>query len=256
MNYTLITGASKGIGKAIAFEAANRGMNLLLVARSKNLLEAIAQELGAKKVSVKIFAADLFEDDAPQKIFAFAKENGLNINMLVNNAGMGLLGNFDESELQKHLDIMKLNMDVCVKMAYEFLKSTDARQRRYILNTVSTGAFQPVPKMTIYAATKAFMLFFSRSLREELKKKNVYVTALCPGGTESEFFVPAQMTDFVKKKAHFMMSADKVAKVGLNAVMKNKSVAIPGLLNKLGAIVVKLAPHDIVVPSAGKIYEG
>ncbi len=256
MNYTLITGASKGIGKAIAVEAANRGMNLLLVARSKSLLEELAKELSAKNVSVKIFPADLLQDDAPEKIFAFARENGLSINMLVNNAGTGLLGNFEEAELQKHMDVMKLNMDVCVKMAYQFLHSSDAGRRRYILNTVSTGAFQPVPMMTIYAATKTFMLFFSRGLRHELRKKNVYVTALCPGPTVSEFFIPAQMTELVEKNAKFMMSADKVAKAGLNAVMKNKSVVIPGLLNKLGAIVVKLAPHDIVVPSAGKIYEG
>ena len=254
MNYALITGASKGIGKAIAIEAANRGMNLLLVARSKELLEVLAKELGGK-VKVEIFATDLLQDDAPQKIFGFAKERGLEINMLINNAGIGLLGDFDECELQKHLDIMKLNMDVCVKMTHTFLKLTNPEQRRYILNVVSTGAFQPVPHMSIYAATKAFMLFFTRALRVELKKKNVYVTALCPGPTESEFFALAQMTELVEKNAHFMMSADKVARAGMNAVMKNKSIIIPGFLNKLGAIVVKLAPHNIVIPSAGKIYE-
>ena len=120
---------------------------------------------------------------------------------------------------------------------------------------MSTGAYQPVPAMAVYSASKAFMLSFSRALREELKKKNVYVTALCPGGTESDFFGPAQMTEVIKKNAQFMMSADKVARVGLQALMKNKSVAIPGITNKVGAIASKLAPHDIVIPIAGNFFK-
>ena len=255
MNYTLITGASKGIGKAIAIEAASRGMNLFLVARSKDLLEQLGKELSAKNISVKIFVADLLAEDAAEKIFQHAKENSMNINMLANNAGMGFYGNFEECDLKKHLEVMHLNMDACVRMAYAFLKNSDPSQRRYILNTVSTGAYQPVPAMAIYTSSKAFMLFFSRALREELKKKNVYVTELCPGGTESEFFGPAQMTKIVEKNAQFMMSADKVAKAGLYGVMKNKSVIVPGITNKMGVIASKLAPHDIVIPVASRFFK-
>ena len=255
MNYTLITGASKGIGKAIAIEAASRGMNLLLVARSQELLQTLAAELATKNVQVKTFVVDLFEKDAADKIFQFAKQNSINVNMLVNNAGMGYYGNFEDGPLSKHLDIMHLNMDACISMAHSFLHNSDSKQRRYILNTVSTGAYQPVPTMAIYSATKSFMLSFSRALREELKKKNVYVTALCPGGTYSEFFDSAQMSKVVEKNARFMMTADKVAKVGLQAVMKNKSVAIPGITNKVGALASKLTPHDIVVPMAGNIFK-
>lgn len=254
-NYTLITGASKGIGKAIAEEAAGRGMNLLLVARSENLLQELAARLSAKNIRVKFFAADLLQADTPEKIFDFANQNGLQINMLVNNAGIGQLGSFDEQPLQKHLDIMHLNMDACVRMAHIFLSRTDASQRRYIINVVSTGAFQPVPKMNIYAATKAFMLFFSRALREEVKKKNVYVTALCPGPTESEFHIPAQLDKIAEKNARFMMKPDRVARLGLDAVMKNKAVAIPGFINKFTTWLVKHMPHNIVTPAAGKIYE-
>ncbi len=255
MNYTLITGASKGIGKAVAFEAADRKMNLLLVARSKDLLEQLASELSTKNVSVKTFVADLLEDDAPKKIFQFAKENSLNVNMLINNAGAALYGNFEDADFQKNLNVMKLNVDACVKMAYEFLKQTDASQRRYILNTVSLGAYQPLPTMAIYASSKAFMLFFSRALRQELKPKNVYVTALCPGGVETEFFVPAGLGKVVEKNARYMMGADRVAKEGLDALMKNKSVVIPGFINKMTALVSKLFPHDIVVPVAGNVYK-
>jgi short-subunit dehydrogenase len=255
MNYTLITGASKGIGKAIAVEAANRGMNLVLVARSRDLLKKLSAELELKKVSVKILVADLFEEDAHEKVFAYVRDNSLKVNMLVNNAGMGFYGNFIDSPLQKHLEIMKLNMDVCIKMTYQFLKNTDANQRRYILNTVSTGAYQPVPTMAIYTASKSFMLSFSRALRFELIKQNVFVTALCPGPTESEFFGPAQMTELVARNTQFMMEASQVARVGFNALMKNKSVAIPGLINKIGAVASKLAPHDLVVSVAGNIYK-
>jgi short-subunit dehydrogenase len=255
MNYTLITGASKGIGKAIAVEAAHRRMNLLLVARSKELLEHLAAELSNQDVSIKILATDLLADDAHKKIFAFVKEQGLQVNMLINNAGMGGYGKFGNMDLQKQLDMMKLNIDSCVKIAHEFLNTTDTSQRRYILNTVSTGAFQPVPMMTIYAATKAFMLSFSRGLRHELKKENVYVTALCPGGTETEFFKPAGMEEVVRKNAQFMMSADKVAKAGLNGLMKNKSVVVPGFTNKMGALSAKLMPHDIVVPVAATFFK-
>jgi uncharacterized protein len=255
MNYTLITGASKGIGKAIAIEAANRGMNLILVARSNELLVSLAGELELKNVSVKILVADLLEDNAHEKVFQYVRDNSLQVNMLVNNAGIGFFGNFMDSPLQKHLDIMKLNMDACIKMTYHFLKNSDSAGRRYILNTVSTGAYQPVPTMAIYAASKAFMLYFSRALRFELKKQNVFVTALCPGPTNSEFFGPAQMTELVAKNTQFMMEANEVARVGLNAVVKNKSVVIPGFLNKLGAVSSKLAPHDLVVSVAGHIYK-
>jgi short-subunit dehydrogenase len=254
MNYTLITGASKGIGKAIAIEAANRGMNLLLVARSADLLDKLAKELSSKNVSVKTLALDLCERDSHKKVFQYVKDNGLNVNMLVNNAGMGYYGYFEDGDLQKQLDVMNLNMDACVKLAYEFLHATDSSQRRYIINTSSTGAYTPVPRMAIYTATKSFMLFFSRALREELKRKNVYVTALCPGGTETEFFGPAKMEKVIEKNAAFMMAPEGVAKVGLDAVMKNKSVAIPGITNRLGAAVSKVMPHDLVVSVSGKIF--
>lgn len=253
--YTLITGASKGIGKAIAIEAANRGMNLYLVARSKHLLDDLKTQLSSKGIQIEILALDLFKDEAYLKIFEHAQQTGIEINMLVNNAGMGFMGNFDETDLQKHVEVMKLNMDACVKILHQFLKTSNPNQRRYILNTVSTGAYQPVPKMAVYSASKSFMLSFSRAIRQELKKKNVYVTALCPGGTETDFFGPAKMEDVIKKNAVFMMSADKVAKVGLDAVLKNKSVAVPGIVNKLSAVASKLIPHDLVVPVAGTFFE-
>jgi short-subunit dehydrogenase len=254
MNYTLITGASKGIGKAFAYECASRGMNLILTARSQHLLEELAADLVKKNVSVHTHTADLLDHAVHKKIFSWVKENGWNVNMLINNAGMGYLGKFDEKPLDKHLEVMHLNMDAMVRMAYEFIHHSDPAQKRYLLNTVSTGAFQPTPFMAVYCASKAFMLSFSQAIRFELRKQKINVTALCPGGTESEFFIPAGLEKVVEKNAQFMMPADEVARVGLNALLKNKSVVVPGVANKMGAVASKLIPHDLVVPVASRFF--
>jgi short-subunit dehydrogenase len=128
-------------------------------------------------------------------------------------------------------------------------------QKRYLLNTVSTGAFQPTPFMAIYCASKSFMLAFSQAIRFELRKQQVYVTALCPGGTESEFSKPAEMEKVFEKNAQFMMKADVVAKTGLDGLMKNKAVVIPGTVNKVGALAASLFPNKFVVPSAARFFE-
>lgn len=256
MTYVLITGASKGIGKAMALYCAQKGMNLLLVARSANLLEKLAAALQADyKVQVKTLAADLVNAEAPRRIFDFIKAEKLNVNMLVNNAGIGGYGKFYALGLQKQLDMMQLNMNACVQLAHLFINESDANQKRYLLNVVSTAAFQAIPSMTVYAATKAFMLSFSRGLRVELRRKNVHVTALCPGGTETDFIAEADLGKVAQKNAGFMMSAEEVAKAGIEGVLKNKSVVIPGFANKMGALASKFMPHDMVVPATGKIFK-
>ncbi|MFN8287689.1 MAG: SDR family oxidoreductase [Chitinophagales bacterium] len=256
MKYTLITGASKGLGKAFAYDCAKRGMNLLLVARSSHLLEPLAADLKQKHaIEVHTFSCDLLDHVAYRKIFDWVKENGFAVNMLVNNAGMGFYGQFDEQPLDKHLQVMHLNMDAMVKVAHEFLVSTDAAQQRYILNVVSMGGFLPVPYMAIYAASKAFMLSFSKSLRYELKQKKVNVTALCPGGVDTEFFGPAQMETIAKKTANLMMTAEEVAKEGIDALLANKMEVVPGFTNKIGAFASKMAPDSLVISQAGRLYK-
>lgn len=256
MKYTLITGASKGIGKAFAHECAAKGMNLLLVARSGNLLDAVASEIKAKhKVEIHTFVADLLDHNAHKKIFGWVSENGYNVNMLINNAGMGQYGEFAQVELEEHLKVMHLNMDSMVRMAHEFLNVTDASQKRYLLNTSSTGAYQPVPYMGIYSASKAFMLSFSYALRYELLRKNVNVTALCPGGTETEFFTPAKMERVIEKNASFMMKADVVARLGLAGLLTNTASVIPGFINKLSSLSVRFAPTTIVTASAASFFK-
>jgi short-subunit dehydrogenase len=256
MKYTLITGASKGIGKAFAYECAAKGYNLLLVARSESLLSKLAEELTATyKITVDWHVADLLDHNAHKKVFGWVADKGYNVNMLINNAGMGLYGEFSKVALEDHLKVMHLNMDSMVRMAHEFLNTTDSTQKRYILNTSSTGAYQPVPYMGIYSASKAFMLSFSYALRYEMLKKNVHVTALCPGGTETEFFTPAKMEKVVQKNASFMMKADQVAREGLSGLLRNNAAVIPGFINKLSAVSVRIAPTTIVTASAASFFK-
>lgn len=255
MNYTLITGASKGIGKAFAYECAERGMNLILVARSEHLLKDLATELSKKNITVQTHTGDLLDHAVHTKIFDWVKQNGWNVNMLINNAGMGYFGQFDEKPLDKHLEVMHLNMDSMIRMAHAFLNASDPKQKRYLLNTCSTGAFQPTPYMAVYCASKSFMLAFSQAIRHELRKHNVSVTALCPGGTESEFFAPAGMDKVIEKNAQFMMKADVVARQGINGLLKNKAVVVPGFINKVGAAAANLFPNSLVVPSAARFFD-
>lgn len=256
MNYTLITGASKGIGKSLALECAKRKMNLILVARSEDLLKQLAAELAASGIDVKYFVADLLQANAQTKIFEWVRENKLQVNMLINNAGMGYWGKFADCPMEKHLEVMNLNMDAMVKLSYAFLQNTTASEKRYILHTVSTGAYQPVPYMGIYCATKSFMLSFSIALREELKSQNVNVTALCPGPTESEFFGPAKMEKLVARQAKFMMPSTVVARVGMDALLKNRPSAIPGWMNKISALLTTLTPSALSASVSAQIFKG
>ena len=255
MTYTIITGASKGIGRAIAYQLAAQGRNLILVARSEELLQKLCEELSAKNVDVKYLVSDLLDEDAAKLLFDWVEIQKLNVDTLINNAGAGHWGKFADCAVEKHLQVMHLNMDAMVTVAYEFLKRSDAGQRRYILNTVSTGAFQPVPYMAVYCASKAFMLSFSRALRYEVKSQNVYVTALCPGPTESEFSATAGVNNLEKNFSRFFMTAEDVAKAGLQGLWKNKSVVVPGMMNKLSTMAVNLTPQDLAAAMSANIFK-
>ena len=255
MNYTLITGASKGIGKAFAMECATRGMNLILVARSGHLLDEVAAEARAKGVEAHTFSANLLDHAIHKKVFGWIQEKGLKVNMLINNAGMGFYGRFDEGSLEKQMEMMHLNMDSMIRMAHEFLNHSDASKKRYLLNVSSAGAFQPVPFITLYSATKSFIFSFSLGIRHELKKKGVHVTAFCPGGIESEFFGPAQMEEVVKKNARFMQKPGPAVKKAIDGLLQNKAYVIPGWVNKAGMAAAMIFPYSMVVPTAARLYD-
>lgn len=256
-HYTLVTGASKGIGKAIARELAARKHNLILTARSENLLHELAHELSRHNIDVQIIAADLLNENSHEEIFNTCEQRGLAVNFLVNNAGMGNYGKFYKIGLKEHLVTIRLNNEAMVRMAYEFIARTKGKDYRcYLLNTASTASYQPVPKMTVYAATKAFMLFFSQGIRLELRRSNVSVSVLCPGPTESQFFEPANMEEIWKKNSRYLMSAEKVARIAIDGTLKRKAVIIPGFFNKAGATLAKHAPPNLSALTAGMIFKG
>ncbi|MCG3165171.1 MAG: hypothetical protein POELPBGB_00933 [Bacteroidia bacterium] len=256
-HYTLVTGASKGIGKAIAREAAARKHNLILAARSQNLLSQLAQELKQQGVEVETIAIDLLKDTSHTDLFNEVEQRGLSVNILINNAGMGNYGKFYKVPLEEHLTTIRLNNEVMVRMAYEFITRNKGKEHRcYLLNTASTASYQPVPKMTVYAATKAFMLFFSQGIRFELRRSNISVSALCPGPTHSQFFEPAKMDDIWHKNAKYMMTAESVARIALDGTLRRKAVIIPGFFNKLGAVSAKLAPQTIATATSGMLFKG
>ena len=255
MTYTLITGASKGIGKSIAHRLAAQGKNLILVARSEDLLKSLSQQLLAKNIDVKYLATDLLDEYAAKHVFDWVDAQKLQVDTLINNAGFGHWGKFADSPIENHIQVMNLNMDAMVTMTYEFLKRTDGSSRRYILHTVSTAAYQPVPYMAVYSATKAFMLSFSRALRYEVRPQNVYVTALCPGATESDFSKVAGVSGLEKNYSKFFMTSESVAKAGVNGLWKNKSVVIPGFINKISTIAVNFTPQDLAASMSANIFK-
>ncbi|MER3471216.1 MAG: NAD(P)-dependent oxidoreductase [Chitinophagaceae bacterium] len=257
MSLALITGASKGIGKAIAFQLAAKGNNLLLVARNEQLLQSVAEEI--KKVypiAVDYFAIDLSQQGAAKKIFDWCQQKRYTVSILVNNAGYGLSGKFETYSLTDHLQMMQVNMNAVVELTHLFLPQLKRQPQAYILNIASSAAYQAVPYLSIYAASKAFVLQFSRGLNYELKNTPVSVTCISPGSTDTDFASRANVGDKGLKAAKKVnMTPEEVASIAVNAMYTKKSEVITGLINKLGAFFVWLLPKRLVENTAAKIYE-
>jgi short-subunit dehydrogenase len=257
MEYALITGASKGIGRAIAEELAGRGFNLLLVARSTDLLQQVTAEISSRyKVKVNYLALDLSAPDAPHKVLAWCKEHSYTVQVLVNNAGYGLSGPFEKYSYSEHLNMMQLNMSTLVGLTHLFLPELRQQGRGYILNVASSAAYQAVPKLSLYAATKSFVLSFSRGLHQELHGSSVSVTAVSPGATDTDFPNRAQIGEKGQKAAAKLnMTPAAVARIAVKAMLAGKSEVITGFVNKLGAAMAWLLPKSVVEKTAMKIYE-
>jgi short-subunit dehydrogenase len=257
MPTALITGASKGIGKAIAEHLAKINTDLLLVARSEDLLKELAESLHQTYgVKTDYLAIDLSMDDSPSKIYDWCIENHYKINILINNAGYGLSGQFQDHSLLLHLDVMKVNMNTPVELCYYFLPMLLDQQDAYILNIASQASFQAVPGLNIYAASKAFLQSFSRGLQYELRKTNVSVTVVYPGSTDTNFAETAKVGPKALRAAQtFNMSADKVAEASLNAMFSRKTEATIGMINKVGQFLVWLMPKKMSEKAAANIYE-
>jgi short-subunit dehydrogenase len=244
----LITGASAGLGAEFARQLSKRGHRLVLAARRKDRLDALAKDLG----NARAIAIDLSKSGSAAKLLADLEAAGEQVEILVNNAGFGLIGRFAELDAKRERQMIDLNVgtltDLCRAIAPEMIK----RKSGGILNVASTAAFQPGPNMAVYFATKAYVLSFTEALHEELKPHGVHVSALCPGPTRTEFgdvagFGGNGMFDRVA------MESPEVVAAGLDGLDRNRAVVVPGIANKVGAFSTRFAPRSVVRRIAGAI---
>lgn len=247
----LVTGASGGIGLEIAKVLARKRFDLVLVARNRDALEAAAGQIeGKHTVSVHVFAADLRRREAPEAIFDFLRNENIAIDVLVNNAGFGLGGEFAETELTRELEMIQVNVAALTHLTKLFLPAMIKRKSGRILNLASTAAFLPGPLMAVYYATKAYVLSFSEALAEELRNSGVTVTALCPGPTRTDFADAAQVGSSGALGTFGVAEADEVAEYGVSAMLNGRRVAIPGIRNKLVAHANRFAPRALTAKVA------
>lgn len=241
--WALVTGASSGIGTALARELARLGAKLVLTARRRDRLEALAVELAAAGVQTRIVTADLNDPAAPQRIYDATEGAGLPIEILANNAGLGQYGAFYRSNPEQECGMVRVNCEAVVRLSRLFVPRMVERRRGWVLIVASTASFQPLPYLATYAATKAFDRFFALGLAEELAPYGIRVTALCPGTTESEFFEVAGAAVFRGRK---LQSAEEVARRSLAALARGKRTILPKRSGKLTAFLVRFFPTSLV----------
>jgi short-subunit dehydrogenase len=251
----LVTGASGGIGLELARLFAADGHDLVLVARSADRLAGLAEELsGRHKVSARVLAADLARAEAPREISERLRSEGVNVDALVNNAGIGSYGLFAETDLRTELDLLQINVVALTHLTKLFLPAMLARRRGYVMNVASTAAFQPGPLMAVYYASKAYVLHLSEALSNETKGTGVTVTALCPGPTETGFVAAAGMEES-KLFDRSAMTARDVAVEGYRGMLAGKAIVIPGVRNRLLAGSYRLAPRGLITRVVRGIQE-
>jgi hypothetical protein len=241
--WALVTGASAGIGTALARELAGHGAKLILTARRKDRLEALAAELTAKGTEVRIVVADLNDPAAPQQVYDATEGAGLTVDILINNAGLGQFGAFHESRIEQELSQVRVNCEAVVRLTRLFVPRMVERRRGWVLVLASTASFQPVPYLTTYAATKAFDRFFALGLAAEVARFGVKVTALCPGPTESEFSQVARSESF---NGRSVQPAPDVARQAISALARGQRTIVPYFGGKFSALLVRFLPVGLI----------
>jgi uncharacterized protein len=243
----LITGSASGIGYELACIFASKNYNLVLVDRNELKLQEIAVEFQEKfKLIIKTIVKDLSISTSPEEIFTELQQAGIKVHVLVNNAGFGTYGLFNETHLNTELEMLQVNLVCLTHLTKLFLKDMVKEGKGKILNVSSAAAFQPGPLMAVYFATKAYVLSFSEAIANELEGTGVTVTVLCPGSTISAFHERTGMADSKLVKGQKMMDAQTVAQIGYDALMRGKTIVIPGLLNKILAKSVRFVPRNLV----------
>ncbi len=251
--YALVTGATYGIGYELAKLLANDKYNLVLVARSQEELDRTAAEFkGQYGVEVFPIAKDLFQKQAPFEVYEAVKARGIQVEVLVNNAGQGQYGEFIETDINRELDIIQLNIAVYVVLTKVFLKEMVAKGSGKILNVSSIGGEIPGPLQSVYHGTKAFVTSFTEAVRSEVKDKNVTVTALLPGATETDFFHKADMEESKLVKEGSLADPAKVAKDGYEALLAGKDKVVSGFKNKAMVAASNILPDEVVADQMHK----
>jgi hypothetical protein len=251
----LVTGASGGIGEDLARLFAADGHDLVLVARSRDKLARISEELSGKhNVSARVVASDLTRREAPREIYDELQAADIRIDALINNAGFGSYGLFAETDLRRELDMLQVNVVALTHLTKLFLPAMVERRRGYVMNVASTAAFQPGPLMAVYYASKAYVLTVSEALSNETAGTGVFVSALCPGPTETGFVAAAGM-ERSKLFDRALMDSRAVAEAGYRGLLAGRRVVIPGFKNSLMARTVGLFPRGLVMNVVRGIQE-
>jgi short-subunit dehydrogenase len=245
--YMLITGASGGIGYDLAKIAAADKRNLVLVARSADKLSLLAEELKRNnKIEVIPIAVDLSDEKGVNTLLEQIASQKLEIDILVNNAGFGDFGDFAGADLVKNMEMIRLNISALTQLSHALMQGMLASGNGRIMNVASTAAFLPGPGMAVYYASKAYVLSFSEALSRELKGSGVTVTALCPGPTDTSFATAAGLGKSLMHRMIPPSTSTEVAKAGYNAMMKGRTIEIPGFMNKLTALTPRITPRSMV----------
>ena len=241
--WALVTGASAGIGVALARELAAHGAKLILTARRRERLESLAAELAAKGVETRIVVADLNDSAAPRQIYDATEGAGLTVDILVNNAGLGQYGAFQTNNIEQEMSQVRVNCEAVVHLSRLFVPRMVERRRGWVLILASTASFQPIPYISTYAATKVFDRFFALGLAAEVARHGVKVTALCPGPTDSEFFDVAHGSIF---RSRGVQPAPDVARQAVAALAQGRRVVIPNFTGSFTAFMVRFAPVSLI----------
>jgi short-subunit dehydrogenase len=247
-SYALITGASNGIGLELARLAASKGYNLILVARNETKMNRLKQEWETQyAIRIEIFPCDLSETGMAEKIAEFLALHQIVPDMLINNAGFGLFGAFDRTDGQRESDMLQVNIAALTQLTKIIYRQMLQRQSGHIMNVASVAGFMPGPLMSVYYASKAYVLSFTRALANEAKGTGVNVTALCPGPTETNFEKTANLSaSKLFKSFGKLPSAKEVARFGFRSMEKGKTVAVYGTVNRLMVFFVRLLPGKTV----------
>lgn len=251
--WALVTGASSGIGAEFANKLAARGMHLILAARREPEMKQLADDLHTRHgTKCEVIQVDLSEPESPQQLFDAVAAKGISVELLINNAGFGMVGTVDTLTADRVTQLVQVNVSALSALTYLFLPQMLERGHGGVCNVASIAGFQPVAYMAAYAASKAFVLHFSEALWAEVKDRGVTVMALCPGTTRTDFFDHAGVPNWLKK--HSSQDAEQVVKAGLKGLDKNRQYYVSGWKNYILSTMVRLASRRMVVNESKKYF--